>query len=85
MPSLEPFPVKPQRPHLLRLRLGNAVWACRMSRNMTQESLARRLGTSRQAISSLERGIKLPTVALCLRVAAALDLRPVVLLRMARL
>jgi len=85
MLNFEKCQVKQPRPHLLRLRLGNAVWACRSCRRLSQTDLARKLKTSRQWISEVERGESLITTDSLLRLSKALGLRPEVLLRMGRL
>jgi transcriptional regulator with XRE-family HTH domain len=59
-----------------------ALWLMRMARGLTQEQLSVRVHTSRQHISALEI-FKTPTVATLFRLAAALDISPAVLLRIA--
>lgn len=79
--SAAPLP----RPHLLRLRLGLAVWSIRQARHLTQSQLACRLKTSRQHVSNIERAEKLPTVETMLRLCEVLRVKPATLLRLARL
>ena len=43
----------------VRRSLGEALKACRMKNNMTQEFVAESLGVSRQAVSKWETGVSL--------------------------
>lgn len=70
---------------VLRTRLGTAVWSIRQARGLSQARLALLMNTSRQAVSSIERGEKLATVAMVFRAARALSVDPDVLLRMGHL
>lgn len=70
---------------LVRNRVGRSIWMVRQSRRLTQRELARRVKTSRAAISNMERGEKLPTVATLRRVAKSLDVPCSVLLRLAEM
>ena len=79
--SAAPLP----RPHLLRLRLGLAVWSVRQARSLTQRELAQKMRTSRAWISEVERAECLPNIETLVRLAQALSVRPDVLLRIARL
>ena len=49
--------------------------ACRKSRKMTQDELARRTGISRPNISRFESGNYNPSLEMMVRMAAALDMR----------
>ena len=54
-------------------RLGRGVRAARLRAGLTQEELARRAGTSQEALSLLERGGGNPTMKTLERIARALD------------
>lgn len=47
----------------------------RERKNISQETLARKIGVSRQSLSAIERGITLPSVENAKKIAAALDLK----------
>ncbi len=53
--------------------LIEALIARRIEQRLTQEDLARRIGTRQSAISRLERGEANPTLGFLKKVAAALD------------
>lgn len=61
--------------------VGYLIWAARREASLSQSALARRLGTSRQAIGRWERGEQLPTVHTLERVAAETGLELVIGLR----
>ena len=52
--------------------LRNRLKELRARHNLTQESLAERVGVSRQTIISIEKGGYSPSVALALRIAQVL-------------
>jgi putative transcriptional regulator len=52
---------------------GSPLCAARFSAGLTQGELAAIVGTSRETISSLERGASIPSVTLALSIARALD------------
>src|SRR3546814_13571021 len=52
---------------------GAAVRAARTAQGIAQESLAYRAGVERSHMGKIERGEHLPTLALVLKIAAALD------------
>lgn len=55
--------------------LVEAIIAKRIERGLTQDDLAKRVGTKQSAISRLERGEANPTLDFLKRVAVALDAR----------
>ena len=52
---------------------GAAVRALRMERGIAQESLAHQAGIERSHMGKIERGEHMPTLALILRIAVALN------------
>ena len=60
-------------------QLGKRVKILRELRNLTQEQLAEKSGTSSQYISALERGQKNATVEMLEKIATALGVQPVIL------
>ncbi len=60
------------------LELAYQIACLRIERGITQEELARRVGTSQPNIARLESGRRPPSLALLQRVAEALDTRLVV-------
>ena len=52
---------------------GERLRELRVARNLTQTELAERSGSNRPFISNLERGIKVPSLTMVLRLANALD------------
>jgi transcriptional regulator with XRE-family HTH domain len=65
--------------HLLDLHLkavGRQVRVIRRHRDITQESLASRVGTGRARLSRIERGTINITIETVTRVARALDVQP---------
>lgn len=46
-----------------------------MARNLSQTELAERCGSNRQFIGDLERGVKVPSLTMVLRLAEALECR----------
>jgi putative transcriptional regulator len=53
--------------------LKNKVRAYRRSKNLTQEDLAKRVGSSRKTIVAIERGNYSPSILLALQIAEALQ------------
>ena len=51
---------------------GERLRELRVARNLTQTELAERSGSNRPFISNLERGIKVPSLTMVLRLANAL-------------
>ena len=56
--------------------LGNRLRDLRAERGLTQAALAELVGVSRKTINTVENGIFVPSTALALRIARALE-RPV--------
>lgn len=56
------------------LAFGKAVRAARLRRGLAQEELAGSAGVERSHMGKIERGQHMPTLALILRVAGALDI-----------
>ena len=56
----------------LRWKFGHAVRAARVSRELSQEQLAHAAGLDRTYVSSLERGLRNPTLTTQARLAQAL-------------
>lgn len=54
---------------------GQRLHELRTARNLTQDELAERCGSNRPFISNLERGVKVPSLTMVLRLAEALDCR----------
>jgi len=54
---------------------GQRLHELRTARNLTQDELAERCGSNRPFISNLERGVKVPSLTMILRLAEALDCR----------
>jgi transcriptional regulator with XRE-family HTH domain len=54
---------------------GERLRELRIARNLTQDELAERCGSNRPFISNLERGVKVPSLTMVLRLAEALDCR----------
>ncbi|WP_024419884.1 helix-turn-helix domain-containing protein [Pseudomonas avellanae] len=55
------------------IAFGKAVRAARVARQISQEELATRAGIERSHMGKIERGQHMPTLALILRVATALN------------
>ncbi len=55
--------------------IRNSVRHLRRSADITQEALADRVGVTRQTILSIEKGKYVPSVALALHLAQALNVR----------
>ena len=55
------------------MTFGASLKRLRMERGLSQEELARRLGTSKQAISRYENGARVPKISTVSALAAALD------------
>jgi len=54
---------------------GRRLRELRLARNLTQTELAERCGSNHPFISNLERGVKVPSLTMVLRLAEALDCR----------
>jgi transcriptional regulator with XRE-family HTH domain len=54
---------------------GQSLRELRLARNLTQTQLADRCGSSYPFISNLERGVKIPSLTMLLRLAEALECR----------
>jgi transcriptional regulator with XRE-family HTH domain len=52
---------------------GQRLRELRIARNLTQDQLADRCGSNRPFISNLERGVKVPSLTMILRLADALE------------
>jgi transcriptional regulator with XRE-family HTH domain len=57
------------------LLFGEVISQLRRNACLSQEMLADRAGIHRTYISQLERGLKSPTLAVLMKIAAALDVR----------
>jgi transcriptional regulator with XRE-family HTH domain len=55
---------------------GQRLRELRTARNLTQSELAERCGSNHPFISNLERGVKVPSLTMILRLAEALECRP---------
>ena len=58
------------------LMFGGVIGGLRRSRGLSQEELADRAGVHRTYISQLERGLKSPTLAVLMKLGAALNVKP---------
>jgi transcriptional regulator with XRE-family HTH domain len=76
---------RPKTPsgELLRQALALVLWAVRVELGLPQRKLARRMGCPRTYISKIENDKAMPTLWNLERVAAALEMRPSELLRLA--
>jgi transcriptional regulator with XRE-family HTH domain len=54
---------------------GRRLRELRLARNLTQDALAQIVATSKPFISDLERGVKVPSLTMVLRLARALRCR----------
>lgn len=54
---------------------GQRLRELRLERNLTQTELAERCGSNHPFISNLERGVKVPSLTMVLRLAEALECR----------
>lgn len=52
---------------------GRGLRELRLERNLTQDALAQIVATSKPFISDMERGVKVPSLTMILRLAKALD------------
>lgn len=52
---------------------GRRLRQLRLERNLTQDALAQIVATSKPFISDMERGVKVPSLTMVLRLARALD------------
>lgn len=57
------------------VQVGEAVWALREARGLSQADLARAIGVSQQLISFIESGERRATLANCQAMAEALGVR----------
>ncbi len=64
-----------------RLRVGRAILAERARRGMTQADLARRSRVSQSHMARIEKGERLPSLELFLRIVQVLEADPTALLR----
>jgi len=55
------------------MNLSNRLKEARLQRDLTQETLARTVGVTRQTIIAIEKGKFVPSVKLALQLAQALD------------
>lgn len=55
---------------------GQRLRELRTARNLTQGELAERCGSNHPFISNLERGVKVPSLTMILRLAEALECQP---------
>ena len=55
---------------------GAHLRALLLQRKLTQQQLADRCGSNEPFISNLERGVKIPSLSMLLRLAEALEVRP---------
>ena len=62
------------------MKIGENIKALRKSKNMTQEELAAKIHTTRQAISNYEKGRSDPDLETISRIAEALETDPSVIL-----
>ncbi len=58
----------------LEIRFGRQLRKLRIARQLSQESLAAKIGISYQAISNIERGINAPSFGTLERIAAILEI-----------
>ncbi len=56
------------------MRLRNSLKEARLKRNLTQDTLARMVGVTRQTIIAIEKEKFVPSVRLALELAVALDI-----------
>ncbi len=54
---------------------GQQLRAMRLKRGLSQQTVAERCGSNYPYISELERGLKMPTLTMILRLASALECR----------
>jgi transcriptional regulator with XRE-family HTH domain len=54
---------------------GKQLRAMRLKRGLSQQTVAERCGSNYPYISELERGLKVPTLTMILRLASALECR----------
>jgi transcriptional regulator with XRE-family HTH domain len=54
---------------------GRRLRELRLERNLTQDALAQLVATSKPFISDMERGVKVPSLTMILRLADALECR----------
>lgn len=60
---------------------GQRLREMRTARKLTQGELAERCGSNHPFISNLERGVKVPSLTMILRLAEALECRPTDLIK----
>ncbi len=68
-------------PGKLYFLLGERIRQLRKSRCMTQEELSLEIGSTQKYVSSIERGLARPSLAVCLKIANALHVSIDALLR----
>lgn len=67
---------------LFRNRLGRTLKMIRQAKGLSQSGLAEKMLTTRQTLSNLERGEKLPNVLTFERACKGLNVSPVTVLRL---
>jgi transcriptional regulator with XRE-family HTH domain len=60
---------------------GRRLRELRLERNLTQDALAKLVATSKPFISDMERGVKVPSLTMILRLAQSLECQPTDLIR----
>lgn len=68
------------RPRSFGARLGARIRAQREALGLTQAALAEKVDCTSNYVGVLERGLKLPTIDMLVRLAKALEMRPAELL-----
>ncbi|MFC7063136.1 helix-turn-helix domain-containing protein [Halobacillus seohaensis] len=64
----------------VRKTLGSQIRSIRMEKELSQEELALRAGIDRTYISSIERGLKNPSLPIIYRIAHELKVKPATLI-----
>lgn len=77
---MAPAPPELSSPPTLQERFALNLWRSRRRADLSQEDLAILIGVRRTVISPLERGLRLPRLDTILKLAAALNISPCVLL-----
>jgi putative transcriptional regulator len=60
---------------IMRCKIINHVYNCRIDLKITQEELAQKVGVSRQSIISIEKGRYVPSLILAMKIAKFFDSR----------
>jgi putative transcriptional regulator len=60
---------------IMRCKIINHVYKCRIDLKITQEELAQKVGVSRQSIISIEKGRYVPSLILAMKIAKFFDSR----------